>query len=364
MSIKKRYVALLVAIGVAIGWVTLGGSAAVMHYTSSTEFCLSCHSMEIPFKEYQGSVHFSNAKGIRAECADCHIPSDPIGYLVTKVRATKDIYHEFVTGKIDTPEKYEAHRQELAEMVWQQMRGNDSATCRSCHDFDAMEPFEQSHEAVKMHEYAKANNQTCIDCHKGVAHFAPEAELDSKAFETLMAFTEKTAADAQRVYPVTAIAMGELGTINPTTALDVVSTNGSERTVQINAYQMKGAEQVLYMGEGQRAVVATLTEQGQQALQTQDYKTDAYGNQWRAVSLTAQITSPVVDSLEPVWSYAEQLDNVYCATCHAKIPSNHFTVNAWGPVAKSMGERTDISAENLEILTKFFQHHAKDVVGH
>lgn len=33
MSIKKRYVALLVAIGVAIGWVTLGGSAAVMHYT-------------------------------------------------------------------------------------------------------------------------------------------------------------------------------------------------------------------------------------------------------------------------------------------------------------------------------------------
>lgn len=110
--------------------------------------------MEIPFKEYQGSVHFSNAKGIRAECADCHIPSDPIGYLVTKVRATKDIYHEFVTGKIDTPEKYEAHRQELAEMVWQQMRGNDSATCRSCHDFDAMEPFEQSHEAVKMHENA------------------------------------------------------------------------------------------------------------------------------------------------------------------------------------------------------------------
>ncbi len=75
-------------------------------------------------------------------------------------------------------------------MVWQQMRGNHSATCRSCHDFDAMEPFELSHEAVKMHGYAKANNQTCIDCHKGVAHFAPEAELDSKPFETLMAFTE------------------------------------------------------------------------------------------------------------------------------------------------------------------------------
>ncbi|MEG3696804.1 cytochrome C, partial [Vibrio coralliirubri] len=42
----------------------------------------------------------------------------------------------------------------------------------------------------------------------------------------------------------------------------------------------------------------------------------------------------------------------------------HFTVNAWGPVAKSMGDRTDISEQNLELLTKYFQNHAKDVVGH
>ncbi|NMT50551.1 NapC/NirT family cytochrome c, partial [Vibrio parahaemolyticus] len=42
MSIKKRYVALLVAAGIGGGWLTLGRSAAVMHYTSDTEFCLSC----------------------------------------------------------------------------------------------------------------------------------------------------------------------------------------------------------------------------------------------------------------------------------------------------------------------------------
>lgn len=144
-------------------------------------------------------------------------------YLVTKIRASKDIYHEFVTGKIDTPEKYEAHRTELAEMVWEQFRENDSATSRSCHDFDAMEEFEQSRDAAKMHAYGKANNQTCIDCHKGVAHFAPEAELDSKASETLMSFTTKTAADAKVVYPVTSISMGDFGTMNPTTILDSCS---------------------------------------------------------------------------------------------------------------------------------------------
>ncbi len=101
MSIKKRYIAVMIIVGMVIGWITLGGAAAVMHYTSSTEFCLSCHSMEIPHKEYQGSVHFSNARGIRAECSDCHIPSEPMSYLITKIRATKDIYHEYITGKKD-----------------------------------------------------------------------------------------------------------------------------------------------------------------------------------------------------------------------------------------------------------------------
>ena len=364
MSIKKRYIALIAAVGIGIGWLSLGGTAAVMHYTSSTEFCVSCHTMQIPYEEYEGSIHFSNAKGIRAECSDCHIPSDPIDYVITKIRASKDIYHEFVTGKIDTEEKYEEHRMAMAETVWAQLRENDSATCRSCHTFDAMDSYEQSEDAAKMHAYGQENNQTCIDCHKGVAHFAPEPEMDSEAFDNLMAFTEKTAPNAKVVYPVETIEMGELGTINPTTKLDVVSTQGNERTVELHAYQMKGAEQVLYYGEGQRAIVAMLTEAGQNAVNAGEYHTDEYGNEWRTAVITAQIDADVLDSLEPIWDYAEELDNVYCATCHAKIPAGHFTVNAWGPVAKGMGDRTDISSEDLELLTKFFQNHAKDVVGH
>lgn len=364
MSIKKRYVALIAVIGIAIGWLTLGGTAAVMHYTSSTEFCLSCHTMQIPYEEYQGSLHFSNAKGIRAECSDCHIPSDPIGYVVTKVRASKDIYHEFISGKIDTEEKYEQHRMAMAETVWAQLRANDSATCRSCHTFEAMDSYEQSEDAVKMHQYGQDNNQTCIDCHKGVAHFAPEPEMDSKAFDNLMAFTQQTAANAKRVYSVDYTELEDLATISPTTELTVIEATPESRTVRLSGYQMKGAEQVLYFGEGQRAIIATVTEQGQSQLVVGEYKMDEYGNEWRTASLVGEITAPVLDQQQPLWAYAEQLDTVYCSTCHAKIPAGHFTVNAWGPVAKGMGERTDISDYDLEVLTKFFQYHAKDVVGH
>ncbi len=364
MQIRKRYFAGLLFLAMVGGWITLGGTAYVMDKTSSTKFCISCHSMQIPYEEYQGSLHFSNAKGIRAECADCHIPKSPLDYVITKVRASKDIYHEFVTGKIDTEEKYEEHRMAMAETVWQQMRENDSVTCRSCHTSEAMDPFEQTEDAVKMHEFAVVNEQTCIDCHKGVAHFPPEMEMDSEAFDKLLSFTEKIAVDAIMVYPVRTIAMGDLGSINPATKLTVIKLGDGMLTVEINAYQMKGAEQVLYVGNGQRSIVAVLTEAGMAAVQSSEYKADEYGNEWRTAKLSAKINGQVIDSLNPLWAYAEELDTVYCSGCHAKIAANHFTVNAWGPVAKGMAERTDITSENLEILTKFFQSHAKDVLGH
>ena len=360
---KKWLILIAVLGGIIVGWLTLGGTAYVMNYTSSTEFCLSCHSMEIPYEEYQGSVHFSNQKGIRAECSDCHIPSEPVDYLITKIKATKDIYHEYVTGKISDEDKYEEHRMAMAETVWEQFRQNDSATCRSCHSLDAMDTFEQAEEAVKMHEYGVANNQTCIDCHKGVAHFPPEAEMDSEAFDHLIEQAQNTSSSSKTVYPVDIIATATEGSLYPATPLTVLDTEGNSRTVQVNGYQMKGAEQVLYMGKGQRGIIASLSEQEEQSLTLGTYEEDEYGNQWRTASLKTHITDPVLDDVEPLWAYASELDNVYCSGCHALIPAGHFTVNAWKPVAKGMGDRTDISELDLEILTKYFQYHAKDIAG-
>ena len=42
MTLKKRYIALITILGISIGWLSLGGTAIVMNYTSSTEFCVSC----------------------------------------------------------------------------------------------------------------------------------------------------------------------------------------------------------------------------------------------------------------------------------------------------------------------------------
>lgn len=87
-------------------------------YTNELEFCTSCHSMQVNLKEYQETVHYKSASGVRAVCSDCHVPKSFGPKMVAKVLAYKDVLHE-ILGTLDTQEKYEAHRWEMASEVWE-----------------------------------------------------------------------------------------------------------------------------------------------------------------------------------------------------------------------------------------------------
>jgi len=54
------------------------------------------------------------------------------------------------------------------------MEANNSRECRSCHTYTHMDLSEQDRFARKKHEKAVDRDQTCIDCHKGIAHQLPE----------------------------------------------------------------------------------------------------------------------------------------------------------------------------------------------
>ena len=358
---NKKWIFVVCTASIVVGVMLTALTGWGLKKTSETEFCLSCHTMQAPYEEYQGSVHFMNQKGIRAECKDCHIPEGGLDYLVTKLRASKDVYHQFITNKIDTPEQYEAHRLEMAQTVWSQMKSNNSATCRSCHSMEAMDLQKQSSDAQKMHALAVKENQTCIDCHKGVAHFPPEISVDSKALDAMMAEAVKTPVDAPERFAVTPTPLGTLGTVYPATKMKVLRQIDDGQEVEITGSQMQGAEQVIYLATGQRLVIASLTPEGMQALKPLgEWQKDSYGNVWRDVSLQGPVTEHSLASREPLWRYAKSLDTAYCSGCHAPIAADHYTLNAWPSIAKGMGSRTDISDDDLDILTRWFQYHAKD----
>lgn len=160
--------------GTLLGLVISAGLASVVEYTGTTRFCISCHEMRAVYKEYTRSAHYANAVGVRASCGDCHYPEhDWIKLLIRKSTAgVKDIYHHW-RGTIDTPEKFEAKRKALAEQVWARMKSNDSLACRNCHSkvqSTAMRLAKQKRRARTMHQQAIQDKQTCIDCHKGIAH--------------------------------------------------------------------------------------------------------------------------------------------------------------------------------------------------
>lgn len=155
-----------------IGGISFGGLTSFFHYTNRTEFCTSCHSMEVNFKEYKQTPHYKNSSGVQASCADCHVPKNFGPMFVSKIAAVKDVLHE-ITGTIDSPEKFEARRWLLAKMVWDKMRATDSRECRACHDYESMDLNAQDKRTRNKHTRAPEKGQTCIDCHSGIAHDEP-----------------------------------------------------------------------------------------------------------------------------------------------------------------------------------------------
>ena len=157
----------------ALGILFWGSFNWSLELTNTEEFCISCHEMENNvYQEYKKTTHYSSATGVRATCPDCHVPREWTHKVARKIRASNELFH-WAIGSINTREKFQAKRPILAKHVWQGMRDTDSRECRNCHKQGAMEGKKQSPMASKMHELALEWQQTCIDCHQGIAHTLP-----------------------------------------------------------------------------------------------------------------------------------------------------------------------------------------------
>ena len=170
-----------------VGIIFWGGFNTAMEATNTMPFCTSCHEMEDNvYQEYKPTIHYSNRTGVRATCSDCHVPDPWVHKIVRKIKASREVFY-WLTGKIDTPEKFNEHRLSLAKNVWKAMKDTDSRECRNCHNLESMNPEFQKPRARKQHLNAFETGQTCIDCHKGIAHHDVRDKLTDEELETLEA---------------------------------------------------------------------------------------------------------------------------------------------------------------------------------
>jgi nitrate/TMAO reductase-like tetraheme cytochrome c subunit len=174
-SARWSVLALFLVGGIA-GAVSVIGTQVAVAVTGSDEFCgNACHShANFVYPEHKQSVHYANRTGVRATCSDCHVPHDYPAKLFYKAKAGITDAIAEARGVISTQEKFDKERWRMANIVWDEMRANNSANCRTCHDPAAMNSTKQSEDAVKQHRKFASGKATCIDCHTGIAHKEPE----------------------------------------------------------------------------------------------------------------------------------------------------------------------------------------------
>jgi cytochrome c-type protein NapC len=177
----------------SLAFLTLGGFVAgvlfwgafntALEFANTEQFCIGCHEMrDNPYKELQGTIHWTNRTGVRATCPDCHVPHPWTFKIARKMAASKEVWgHLF--GLIDTRQKFLDLRPTLAEHEWARMKANDSAECRNCHTPQSMDLAKQKPQAATAHKaQLLTGEKTCSDCHKGIAHNLPVTE-EIKGFD-------------------------------------------------------------------------------------------------------------------------------------------------------------------------------------
>jgi cytochrome c-type protein NapC len=171
---KKLSLAFLTVGGFVAGIVFWGGFNTALELTNTETFCVSCHEMkDNVFAELKSTVHYTNRSGVRATCPDCHVPHDWTNKIARKMAASKEVWGT-IFGTINTREKFQNKRLELAKHEWSRFKANDSLECRNCHNYEYMDTSLQSSRASDQHQRLLANGEkTCIDCHKGIAHELP-----------------------------------------------------------------------------------------------------------------------------------------------------------------------------------------------
>jgi len=164
----------LMFVGAVIGVMFWGGFNWTVEMTNTETFCISCHEMkDNVYEEYTETIHYYNRSGVRAVCTDCHVPKEWTHKMVRKIQASNELLHK-VLGTIDTREKFQAKRLELASHVWETMKRTNSRECRNCHDAESMDFGVQESRSADRHEEGFDEGKTCIDCHRGIAHQLPD----------------------------------------------------------------------------------------------------------------------------------------------------------------------------------------------
>jgi trimethylamine-N-oxide reductase (cytochrome c), cytochrome c-type subunit TorC len=179
------------------------------------------------------------------------------------------------------------------------------------------------------------------------------------------AFADTTAAVyAIATLPVSSSPEGAtVATLSPSTSAKVLAIEGKNLKLQISGWQQGSGGRWVFLAPGRRIPVAEVSAEQKDLLRRGATQTDATtGQEWTEVSFEAYAPkTQLVASIDLLWTYANDLMNANCTTCHARHPVDHFTANQWAGILRSKKERVAASADQLALMGQYAQKHASDM---
>ncbi|MFV0335118.1 MAG: NapC/NirT family cytochrome c, partial [Tropicimonas sp.] len=322
------------------------------------------------YDDYAKSAHFSNASGVQAGCADCHVPEPLIPWAIDHFQALGELYHSF-TGKIDTPEKFEAHRLELAERVWAFMEATDSRECRSCHAQEHMDFAKQEETGAKQMQAGFENGDTCIDCHKGIAHKMPN--MAKRAREEAIAFMEGTGtldSDAlwtKRTSPLTDAPNADatkLATVLPAVQLERLGQEGGFVNVRVSGWQAGEVARGQYADFGLRVLNMSISGSAVDQVTTGETRYYSDGDQdWTETAMEGWLPAADLTADDAtLWGIANSMYVSQCGVCHSAAAAESRGVLAWQADVQAYQSRTSLTAEEGRLVLRYLQMHSSDIV--
>lgn len=361
--------------GFVAGVIFWGGFNTALEVTNTEKFCISCHSMrDTVYPELQGTIHWKNNAGVRATCPDCHVPHNWTDKIARKMQASKEVFGAIV-GTIDTPEKFEAKRLELAQHEWKRFAANKSLECKSCHSYDSMKWDEMSPRAQVQMKQAAAKDQSCIDCHKGIAHHLP-SNMDSSGgmISELAAVAQNTDYEnGNTYYSMQFIPMFEDeaktqdgGSLEPASGVKVVAIKDDMLQIEISGWRKeKGFGRVINQDFGMNIPTAALSKTAAQNKDivkgTTEKEDDVTGLKWQQVTATLWVEkAKFVSNVNDIWSVAQSAYKTNCSVCHTQPAENHFDANTWPGMFNGMLAFVNFDTDSEAIVLKYLQNHSSD----
>ena len=137
------------------------------HLTSTEAFCTSCHSMELVAIPYRKSSHYLPLSGVRASCGDCHVSEGIIHATWDHFMGGKDLLSQLFGPDYDDPVVNALHLPDAAFAARRWFDANDSATCKRCHELEAIQGKRADTLSIHLEE---TQGKSCIDCHINLVH--------------------------------------------------------------------------------------------------------------------------------------------------------------------------------------------------